>query len=229
MLKNKIVLIGAREQSRRVPYKNMLQIGEHPLIAYSIMTWKQLGEVFVSTDSDKIAQICDIYDAQTIFRPKDLAEDMSTDYDWIYHFLMEYHKTNEKYQEQIIFLRPTTPFRDIKVLFDAISKFDFLNNTSLRSIEPLPEAIEKSFRIKDNKLSSVFAMNMEDTNKPSQWFPTSYKGNGYIDILKPDYIIQYNRLYGDKIQAFITPRILEIDTIEDFEYAKFLATKCIEK
>jgi CMP-N-acetylneuraminic acid synthetase len=59
-------------------------------------------------------------------------------------------------------------------------------------------------------------------------FPKTYKANGYIDILKTDTILR-GSLHGDKILAYVTPRIPEIDTEEDFLFAEHFYKKIIEQ
>ena len=64
-------------------------------------------------------------------------------------------------------------------------------------------------------------MQINDTNNPNQLFPITYKGNGYIDILRSVCILRNGNLYGKSIEAFITPPTIEIDTLEDLEYANW--------
>ena len=67
---------------------------------------------------------------------------------------------------------------------------------------------------------------LKDTNKPNQLFPTSYTANGYVDIIRPKVILDGN-LYGNKIQGFIVPSVIEIDREEDFQYTEFLLKRKI--
>lgn len=225
-----ICLIGARGGSKRIPNKNLAQINGKPLIAYSILTAKELGlPVYVSTDSAKIVDACTNYKASTIIRPPELASDTSTDYDWINHSINKLKEFYGYMPDKIIFLRPTTPFREIEVLKSAISSFKE-GFTSLRSVQLLKEAIEKTFRYENSKLHPAYPFysdcNMifktEDvTNLPNQTFPSAYSGNGYIDIILPKTVAK-GSLYGSNIQGFITERTLEIDEIDDLQYARYL-------
>lgn len=231
-----IVLIGARSGSKRIPNKNIRLLGNLPLIAYSILIGKQLKlKTYVSSDSKKILDISKLYGAIPIERPEELATDTSTDYDWIIHAInnINLEKENEKEKnEEILFLRPTSPLRDILEIKRAILEFDRKKSTSLRSVEPLKEAIQKSFIIwksdssgKDYLIPSVAGIDLIDTNNPNQDFPVSYSCNGIVDILKTDYILDSSNkkdIYGSKIQAFITDRTVEIDDECDFRHAEFI-------
>uniref|UniRef100_A0A6M3IIE7 Putative cytidylyltransferase n=1 Tax=viral metagenome TaxID=1070528 RepID=A0A6M3IIE7_9ZZZZ len=223
--KGTIGLIGARGGSKRIPLKNIKLLGNYPLIAYSIFTSRAsyfIDKTIVSTDSPEIAKVAYDYEAKIIMRPKELASDTSTDYDWISHALGELRKRDGIYPENIVFLRPTSPFRCTSTVDTAISSFK-KENTSLVSLEPISEAIEKTFRITEEGMVIPAYPNItiEETGNPNQMFPITYKANGYVDILRTEHILYAKSLYGNKIQSFISPKTIDIDTLEDWEYATF--------
>ena len=217
---NIITIIGARSGSKRIPNKNLQFLGGYPLIAHSVIMGISLGyPVFVSTDSVEIANVSQQWGAGIIMRPPELATDIATDYDWIYHLLLKLEQAERHTPDLIAFLRPTTPFRATFTLKTALDTFN-PNSSSLRSVEEIPEALEKHFRITDKYLTSPFPMELDATNLPNQVFPKAYKANGYIDILRPEQI-KKGDIYGDKIQAYITAKSIEIDTLEDLDYANY--------
>ena len=59
-------------------------------------------------------------------------------------------------------------------------------------------------------------------NLPNQAFPQVYKPNGYVDIIKVDTVLNTNTLHGDKILAFETEPVVEIDTWEELKYVEYL-------
>ena len=71
-------LITARGNSKSIPNKNILDINNKPLIAYSIEASKgsDVIETWVSTDCKKIKDISLKYGAMVIERPKELATDL---------------------------------------------------------------------------------------------------------------------------------------------------------
>lgn len=222
MIPKTIILIPARFNSKRIPQKNIYLIDKIPLIAYSIRLALKLNHfVCVSTDSDKIAKISDKYGAAIIKRPEEYAQDKSLDIEWIKHALKTIKKVGGNLPTKIIMLRPTTPFRRIDLIIDAVNSFKN-SSTSLRSVEFLDEAPEKNLYIKNGYLIPVFK-NRNFSYMPNQAFKESYKANGYIDILRTEYILKYNELYGKKCQAFITPKTIEIDSMDDIEIAQCFA------
>ncbi len=58
-------------------------------------------------------------------------------------------------------------------------------------------------------------------NLPNQLVKATYKGNGYIDIVRPQYVLDHHDLWGDRCYGFITPHVIEIDTPSDLEYARW--------
>ena len=84
-MKNKkiLALIPARAGSKSIPQKNIINLGSHPLLAYSIgvaRLSKFINRIIVTTDSKKYADIAKRYGAETPFlRPKKYAGDLSLD------------------------------------------------------------------------------------------------------------------------------------------------------
>jgi CMP-N-acetylneuraminic acid synthetase len=222
-LASTVVAIPARGGSKRIPCKNLQYVGNLPLIAYTINTALNLGiaGIYVTTDSEDIAQISQNLGASIINRPPELASDTATDLDWLKHLIREIWKMNGIYPENIVLLRPTSPLRCVWTVNEALSVFNE-ENSSLRSVEPISEALEKHFRIKDNLLQPCFPMSLDDTNLPNQVFPMAYKANGYIDIIKTKTILEYNSVFGNAIQSYITPHIDEIDTQDDLDYVRYI-------
>lgn len=229
MIKNLNILciIPARAGSKGVPKKNIKILGDIPLIGYSINSAKKskyINKVIVSTDSREIANISKNFGIEVPFlRPKELSEDKSLDIEYIIHTL-NWLEENENYiPNLIILLRPTTPIREAKIIDDAIALIlNYKNCSSLRSSHKSSESPFKWFKIKNNLYHPIHTdISIEYTNKPRQSFEDVYIPNGYVDILKPKIIKQYNDIYGDKILSFETQISYEIDTIEEFEYLEY--------
>lgn len=222
-------LVTARSGSKGVPDKNIKHIGGHSLLDWAIkssLKTQSISQVYLSTDSEIYANIGKECGALVPFlRPKELASDISNDLDVIKHFLSE---INEK-PDALVHIRPTTPLRDPSILDKAIeiffSKKDEL--TSLRSVHEMSESAYKSFAINNQGFLSTIGSveNGDKANLPRQSFPKTYVANGYVDVLDPNYILKENKLHGDRILAFQTPVVTEVDSIEDLEYLEWQITK----
>jgi len=224
-----IALVTARSGSKGVPDKNIKNIGGHSLLDWSIkssLKAQSISQVYLSTDSEEYANIGKDSGALVPFlRPKELASDTANDLDVIKHFLS---LIDEK-PDALVHIRPTTPLRDPLILDKAIEMFFSKKEklTSLRSVHEMSESAYKSFEVDDKGfLSTIGSIESGDkANLPRQAFPKTYAANGYVDVLDPNYILRENKLHGEKILAFQTPVVTEVDSIEDLEYLEWQVTK----
>ena len=77
----------------------------------------------------------------------------------------------------------------------------------------------KSFKQNDIYWGGLFDGQMEDDyyNLPRQLLPKTYHPNGYVDIVRPKYFMSNDNLHGDKMLAYVTPYVHEVDTLDDFK------------
>lgn len=227
-----IAIIPARGGSKGVPHKNIKQLGGFPLLAYSIAACKLSNEVqrtIVSTDSEEIAQIAKQYGAEVPFlRPKQFAGDKSGDIEFVNHAISWLAENENEIPEFLIHIRPTTPLRNTKIMDIAIRKIEqSVDATSLRSAHKASESPYKWFvKNEEGYFESVVKGVTNDTaNTGRQEFPDVYIPDGYIDVLKTNYIMQSQMLHGNKMIAFESPVCYEVDTEEDFELLEYQIEK----
>lgn len=220
-------LILARGGSKGLPNKNIKLLDGKPLIVYPIeaaLSCPEIDEVYVSTDSYEIAQISKDAGAKIIVRPAELCQDDSLDIDGFRHFV----KTTGHYDD-IIHLRATTPLIKASVLSDIILTWENkrVDYSSLRSVHEFPESIAKFVWINDqNEMKGFFpAFGEEYLSYPRQKFEKNYLPNGYCDILKTTFFLDYDSFYGKKIFAYKTEHVVEVDSLEDFEYLCYIKQK----
>ena len=122
-------IIPARSGSKGVPGKNLRELGNVPLIAWSITCSKKSNRVnrtLVSTNSIKYAEVSKKWGAEIPFlRPDIISQDNSSDLDFVMHAL-DFLKNNGGIPDLLIHLRPTTPFRDPSLVDSAIEFASFL-------------------------------------------------------------------------------------------------------
>jgi N-acylneuraminate cytidylyltransferase len=222
-------LVTARSGSKGVREKNIKNLGGYSLLEWSIKSClkaQSISQVYLSTDSDDYASLGKKSGALVPFlRPRELASDTANDLDVVKHFL----SVIDEKPDALVHIRPTTPLRDPSILDKAIALFFSKKGelTSLRSVHEMSESAYKSFEVNDKGfLSTIGSIESGDkANLPRQAFPKTYVANGYIDVLDPNYILKENKLHGDKILAFQTPVVTEVDSIEDLEYLEWQITK----
>lgn len=221
-----LALIPARGGSKGIPKKNIYPLNGLPLIAYSILAAKLSAfspRIVISTDSEEIATTSKRYGAEVpFFRPDDISGDRSGDLEFVTHAL-DWFESNEAYvPDYILHLRPTTPLRDPAIIDIAIQHFiNSKEATCLRSAHKAPESPMKWFQKKDDGYFDSFIDVGLDINAPRQVFRDAYIPDGYIDILKPDFIRSSGQLHGSKILAFESPVCTEVDTFDALEYLEF--------
>jgi len=229
--RNKIwAIIPARSGSKSIKDKNLKKIGGRSLIEHSIRSAKQINQVekiIVSSDSKEYLKIANKIGVDILHhRSIKASKDNSTDLDFFKDFIKNY--SIKDLPDFFIHLRPTTPIRKKKYLNDAVRLF--LENhkkfTAMRSASKMSESSFKTFIIKDSKLCSINNnFKLDFFNNPKNSFPNTYFPNGYIDIIKTKNILK-NFIHGNKVLPYLTKgRIIDIDTLDDLQYANFIYKK----
>ena len=123
-----IAIIHARSGSKGIPNKNIIKLGGHPLIAWSIrasLLCPEITKTIVSTDSQEYASIAKDYGAEVPFlRPTIISKDNSTDLEFLEHYL-EFIKGSSQKVDIIAHIRPTTPLRKPSLFSEAIKFFSY--------------------------------------------------------------------------------------------------------
>ena len=230
-MKNIVALIPARSGSKGVVDKNIMLLGGIPLISYSIVAAKKsklIDRIIVSTDSEEYAEIARSYGAETPFiRPKDISGDLATDVEFFKHTI-DWLQENENFvPEYLVHLRPTTPFRNAKIIDDAIKEFISSDYSALRSCHKMSESSYKTFEVENNIFKRICngGNNIEGSNAARQEFPVTYEANGYIDIVRSEMISKHNLIHGSYVRAFITDIAHEIDEVSDIDFLEYLIQK----
>lgn len=219
-------IIPARGGSKSIPRKNLADLCGHPLIAYPIVRAKECAEierVYVSTDDSEIGKTAQYYGATVVYRPSDLAGDNCDDVGWLRHFV----QTLQPYREvgdSIMHLRATTPMIKSTALRLAINAWEPVRDhcTSLVSVHATPESVFKYYMISKGILEPINAVYSQQVK---QNVPKTYKPNGYVEIVKPDWFMNHDNVRGQQIFPFETPITEEVDGPEELEYIRYLMNK----
>ena len=218
-------MIPARSGSKGIKNKNIRLIRGKPLVAYSINSSKRsklITKIVFSSDSTKYFNLAKKY-GNIIFhkRPKKISKDSSTDIEFFVDFVKKYDGVLPKY---FVHLRPTTPFRDPKLLDKVILNFikQSKKYSSLRSVSEISNLIFKSVFIKNNKLfSPIFnTFKLDIINDSRQSYRKCFFGNGYIDIIKTENLFK-GFMHGNKVKPLILKNVpIDIDNLKDLKRAK---------
>jgi N-acylneuraminate cytidylyltransferase len=221
-----VSIIPARSGSKGITNKNLQEIGGKKLLDWSIkasLRTKNINRTLVSTDSQEYSNLALALGADVPFlRPAEFASDTSPDLDFIRHAISKLSEKGTR-PDLIVHLRPTTPFRDPHVIERAIQEFikDGPKYSALRSVHEMSESAYKTLEIDPNGLLVRVFTNIQDienSNMARQSFPTTYSPNGYVDVIATDFVEAENKIHGDRVKAFITERVLEVDDVTDLEF-----------
>ncbi len=222
-----LAIIPARVGSKGLPGKNLKMLIDKPLIAYSIeaaLRSKHVSKVIVSTDSEDIADVATKYGAIIPFlRPKYLATDNALAIDnYIFTIEMLGNGCNTQINEFAV-LQPTSPLRTFNDIDNAIDLFWAKNADSVISYTKEDHPIKwHKFINSDLSFKNIF----DDGLTNRQDYKQSYYPNGAIFIFKTK-LIKKRKYYSENSFAYKMPkeRSIDIDTIDDFEYAEYLMLK----
>ena len=133
-------IIPSRSNSKSIKNKNLQKINNKSLLRLTIEVAKKTNKIdrtFVSTEKKSILQQSIKWGSENIpLRKKENALDFSTDIDVLLDFFKSWFKKNNIYPKNIMYLRPTTPLRNSKILNRAIIKFDQVTGTAKLWINP---------------------------------------------------------------------------------------------
>ena len=223
-----VACIFARAGSKGVPNKNIQTFNGKPLISWAVelaLEVKQINEVFVSTDSEEIAEIARIAGATIPFiRPSELATDTSPEWHSWQHFIKFLADKDGRLPEVFISLPATSPLRSTIDVENCLNEFkkgraDFVVGITPSERNPYFNMVKKG---EDNQVDLV----VQQGNKYSrrQDTPQVFDLTTVCYVGKPSIILTKNSIFEGKVAGVEIPkeRAIDIDTELDFQIAEFL-------
>lgn len=220
-----LVIIPARSGSKRIKDKNILKIGNKPLIAYTIepaVSLKKEGlvsEVIFTTDSVKYAKIARNYGADIPFiRPKSISTDSSKSIEFILHAVNFLKKLNKNY-DAVILLQPTSPLRNKQDIIESIRMFE--NN-------PKAESLISVYKEPDFNDLNIYFINgdygiplnpLHNAGIRRQNYKKITIRNGALYITKTKYLLKSKKIISDKPLIYVMPKnkSIDLDAKEDIK------------
>lgn len=216
--------IFARGGSKGLPKKNILELNGHPLIAHSILIGKKINtieKIFVSTDDAEIASISKDYNAEVINRPKELAQDNSSE--WLaWQHAVEWIHENVGYFDRFISIPATSPLREEKDIYRCLEELkpgiDLVLTMTPSRRNPYFNMVKKE---KDNIVSLV---NKNKNIFRRQDAPQVYDLCTVAYVTTPSHILRSKGLWDGNVAAveINTESSIDIDNSFDFELARLI-------
>lgn len=221
----KIAIIPARSGSKGLPNKNILMLGNKPLIAYAIeaaLKSNEFERVIVSTDSLEYKYIAEKFGAEVFMRSEELSNDKASSFVVIEDVLNKI----ETIIDYFVLLQVTSPFRNenhikesIEIFENSISEYDFL--VSMQKSDKSSSLIKL---IHDS--GTLEEYNIDYSNYSRQKYD-EYHPNGAIFIGKVKEYLEQKHFFGKRSKAYFMNKedSIDIDDSLDFEMAITVLTK----
>ncbi len=193
-------VITARGGSKRVPRKNVLDLGGKPLISWTFeaaLQSQRLDRVILTTDNEEIADLGRSHGIDVPFmRPAHLATDTSGHRGVMIHAARAMREEFGDTATVIVCLQPTTPFRQAHHIDEAIDTFLASGADSLISIREQDYPPWWMFEIEGDRLRAAFEHNPKTNvfNLSRKVFPTVYRPNGAIYVTWIDSLLRNDQL-----------------------------------
>lgn len=233
-LSETIAIIPARGGSKGLPRKNVRLLGEKPLIAYTIHAAlkSRIGRVIVSTDDEEIAVISQEWGAEVPFRrPPDIASDQATSLSVLLHALEHMESVERMNVEHVVFLQPTSPFRNENHINEALEQYLRSGKKSLVAVTDVQEFHPYFMFTPDASGGLSPLYQLENRPLRRQDLPPVYRINGALYISHRDYyrnlpptaaIFDWNSISGYVMDS---PSSVDINDFLDFQKAEWLLQK----
>ena len=181
-------LIPARAGSKGIKNKNIIDVGGIPLVEHTfkfVSNLKVIHKLALSTDSKKIIEICSKYKKIEVpfVRPKELSTDAANVSDVSLNILEHYKK--EKFTHLALF-QPTTPFRNINEISNAIDIFKNRNTESIFSVNEITYHPSRCITIKENSYEYVLKPSTKMEGR--QFLQKVYSINGSFYMCSIDFL-----------------------------------------
>lgn len=220
-----IAIIPARSGSKGLPNKNIKELNGNPLLFYSVKAARNSGlftEIMVSTDSEKYAEIARKCGANVPFLRSDYNScDNASSWDVVKEVLGNYLKLGKQF-DTVCLLQPTSPLRTAEDIVNAYKLLEEKEADAITSVCECDHSPLWCMTLNEDRYLGDFRKSLADL--PRQQLKQYYRFNGAIYIRKIKYIDNVVEIAYEKEYAFLMDKkqSVDIDTIEDFEYVKFL-------
>jgi CMP-N,N'-diacetyllegionaminic acid synthase len=227
-----LCVIPARCGSKGLKLKNIVTICDKPMLAYTTEVAIRLKEngyidtIVVSTDCSDIAQEAKRCGVEVPFlRPVDISGDKSKTIDVILHAL-DYYKGKEHAYDSVIVLQPTSPLRSYDDIKNSIEIFNRNQSDSLISVYK-EETINELIMYNKKNDFAIPISNEHNKGIRRQEHGATYIRNGAIYIANEKFIRNERSLISNTPLMFemSKKRSINIDTLEDLEYVRYLLCK----
>ena len=222
-MKNVMAIIPARGGSKGIPRKNLKKLANKPLVVYSLehaLSSKYINKVILNTDDQEIANIGKLPGVEILMRPHELSTD-DAKVDPMLIWTVKQVEKSGKSLDVIVLLYPTSPFRSVSKIDEAIAKVTEGNADSVLSIyEDVTYLWEK---VDDTIVPTNYEPKNRGPRHSEGW--NQWAENKAIYVMKRDLLMNTGCRLGGKIDYVEMSKIesIDIDDENDLELAYMIA------
>jgi CMP-N,N'-diacetyllegionaminic acid synthase len=221
-----LALITARGGSKRLPGKNLRELGGKPLTVWSIDVTKDIPEicdVLVSTDDPEIARVSLAVGAYVPWlRPAALATDTASSVEVALHAL-DWYEDQKGSVDGLLLLQPTSPFRTQATVRRGVELFNKHCRKPVLGVSPSSEHPMWTLMMKGDHLVPFLCTHGLTTR--SQDLPAAYVVNGSFYLISPTELRKLRSFFGENTIPLLiesAEEAIDIDTQWDWEIAEYL-------
>lgn len=220
-----VAIIPARGGSRRIPGKNLVQLGGVPMIAHTIRAARGavlVDETWVSTDDAAIARTARGFGASVIRRPARLASEHATTESVLLHALRALARRGP-FPEVLVLLQPTSPLRTAAPVDMAVAK---ILETGCDSVVSVTE--DPRLHWQGEVAGDRFVPSRSLADRPrTQELPPRFREDGAIYAMRSDLLVRTGLRMGGDMRAVVlsASESVDVDTIEDLALANFYLSR----
>jgi CMP-N,N'-diacetyllegionaminic acid synthase len=221
-------LITARQNSKRLPGKNLKPLCGKPLLAYTIqaaLASSRLDRVVVSTDGEEIASVARQCGAEVPFRrPKELATDDARSVDVMIHALSWFQQHENLAPDALVLLQPTCPLRTGTHIDEAIALYEAHEADCVVAVsEPKLHPFWTKTMDPAGLLTPFLQVDLSHYHQ-KQSLPQLWASNSSIYVLRRESFLARKEIYGGRTFGYVMPdsAALDIDTPWEFHLAELI-------
>lgn len=216
-------LIPARGGSKGIPHKNIVPLGDLPLIAWTIRSAQassHIDQLVLSSDDDAIIEVARQYGCDAPFkRDAALSSDTAATLDVVFDALDRLPGF-----EWVVLLQPTSPMRTTADIDDCISAMMSAQAPAAVSVRPTEDHPYLVFQTDPEGRLQHFASPPEGASLRRQDLPPAWCLNGAVYVARVDWLRRQRSFLSADTVAYQMPvaRSFDIDTPDDLAKVRSL-------
>lgn len=215
-----LAIVPARGRSKRIPHKNLAELGGLPLLHYTCHAATHanaVDAVCVSSDDDTVLLYAVTMGCVAIRRPDSLCGDHTQLEDVAINAVSQH---GDGFQRFVI-LQPTSPLRGPRQIDRALAKMD---DSTVDAVVSVCELVHYPWSARIG-LDGEHLPDYEYLNRPrTQDVEKRYAENGAIYAFRPWLLFEHHCRLGGTVKAYPMDRVrsVDIDEPEDLQLAEWL-------